>query len=80
MLITRHSISVKQEQPPYIATNVSVWSIKLNDHTFSFMPDYIFIRQNEMYGAISYDSFGVNFSMTRFIEDQGVPSDSQVVY
>lgn len=78
-LITRHPISAKQEQPPYIATNVSVWSIKLNDQTFYFMPDYIFIRQNGKYGAISYDSFRVNFSTTRFIEDQGVPPDSQVV-
>ena len=78
-LITRHPISVNQEQPPYIATNVFVWSVKLNDQTFYFMPDYIFIRQNGIYGAISYDSFGVNFSTTRFIEDQGVPSDSQVV-
>jgi hypothetical protein len=78
-LITRHPIYVKLEQPPYIATNVAVWSIKLNDQTFYLMPDYIFIRQNGMYGATSYEFFKVDFSTTRFIEDQSVPPDSQIV-
>lgn len=78
-LITRKPVYVKQEQPPYIATNVSVWCIKLSEQTFYFMPDYIFIRQNGIYGAISYESVGIDFSPTRFIEDGNVPPDSQVV-
>jgi hypothetical protein len=78
-LITRQPVYVKQEQPPYIATNVSVWSIKLNDQALYFMPDYIFIRQNGIYGAVSYESFEVDFSTTRFIEDNAVPPDSRVV-
>jgi len=78
-LITRQPVYVKQEQPPYIATNVSVWSIKLNDQALYFMPDYIFIRQNGIYGAVSYEFFGVDFSTTRFIEDQPVPPDSRVI-
>jgi len=78
-LITRFPVYAKQEQPPYIATNVAVWCIKLNDQTFYFLPDYIFIRQNGMYGAVTYESFGVNFLPTTFIESQGVPPDSRVV-
>lgn len=78
-LITKHSVSVSQQSPPFIATNVNVWSIKLNDFTLYFMPDYIFVLQNGKYGAVSYDSLNISFSPTRFIEDQGVPSDARVV-
>lgn len=78
-LITRHPVYVGRQPPPFIATNVDVWSVKLNDFTLFFMPDYIFVRQNGTYGAVSYESLGVRFSPTRFIEEQGVPHDSQVV-
>ena len=78
-LITRQPISVRHQQPPYIATNVDVWTITLNDMSLYFLPDYIFVRQRGMYGAISYDSFSSSFSPTRFIEDQSVPKDAQVV-
>jgi hypothetical protein len=78
-LITRHPVSVGRQSPPFIATNVDVWNIKLNDFTLFFMPDYIFVLQNGKYGAVSYDSLNVSFSPTRFIEDQAVPPDARVV-
>jgi len=78
-LITRQPIFVGRQQPPYIATNVDVWSIKLNDMALFFMPDYLFVRHHGKYGAVSYDSLDVLFSPTRFIEDQVVPPDAHVV-
>jgi hypothetical protein len=78
-LITRQPILVGLQQPPHIATNVEVWSIRLTDMTLFFLPDYIFVRQRSRYGAVSYDSLTVSFSPTRFIEDQAVPVDAQVV-
>lgn len=78
-LLTRNPVSVNRQSPPFIATNVDVWSIKLNDFTLFFMPDYIFVLQNGKYGAVSYDSLNVSFSPTRFIEDQAVPPDAKIV-
>jgi len=78
-LITRHPVYIGRQQPPFIATNVDVWNLKLNDFTLFFMPDYVFVWQGGKYGAVSYDSLRVSFSPTRFIEEQGVPSDSRVV-
>jgi hypothetical protein len=78
-LLTRHPVSVNRQSPPFIATNVDVWSIKLNDYTLFFMPDYIFVLQNGKYGAVSYDTLNVSFSPTRFIEDQAVPPDAKIV-
>jgi hypothetical protein len=44
-----------------------------------FLPAYVFVRQRSQYGAVSYDSIAVSYSPTRFIEDQGVPQDAQIV-
>lgn len=78
-LLTRHLVSVIRQSPPFIATNVDVWGIKLNDFTLFFMPDYVFVLQKGKYGAVSYDSLSVSFSPTRFIEDEGVPADAHIV-
>lgn len=78
-LITRFASSVSLQPLPYIATNVDTWAMTLSDLTLYFLPDYIFVRQRGKYGAISYNSLRVTFSPTRFIEDQGVPPDAQVV-
>lgn len=78
-LITRQPISAGPMRPPYIATNVEVLGLRLNDSTLFFMPDFVFVRQNNRYGAVSYDALNVSFSPTRFIEDGGVPQDAQVV-
>lgn len=78
-IITRTNATVRPEQPPYIATNVEVWSLALSDQTLYFMPDYILVRQNKQYGAISYKSFLADFAPTRFIEDQGVPTDTRIL-
>ena len=78
-LISRLPISVRVQAPPYIATNVEVWSISLNDLTLFFLPDYVFVRQQGKYGAVSYDSLKVSYSPTRYIEEQGVPPDAQVL-
>ena len=78
-LVTRKLTHVEHQQPPYIATNVDVWSIKLNDQTLFFFPDRIFVRQGERYGAVSYESLDIAFAPTRFIEDDGVPNDAKII-
>lgn len=78
-LLTRSPASILLEQPKYVATNLSIWCIRLNDQSLYFMPDYILIKQGSKYGAVSYDNFQTDFAPTRFIEDQGVPSDARVV-
>lgn len=78
-LITRQAVSAGPMKPPHIATNVGVLGLRLNDSTLFFMPDFVFVWQNNRYGAVSYDALNVSFSPTRFIEDAGVPRDAQVV-
>ena len=78
-LLTRTPVDMRRQQPPYIATNVDAWCLSLNDQQFYFMPDYVFVRQRGLYGLISYPSFRVDFSTTRFIEEEGVPLDARIL-
>jgi len=78
-LITRQAIYVRRQEPPFIATNIEVWSIQLNDIVLFFMPDYVFVRQNGNYGTVDYGSLTISFAPTRFIEEQGVPRDAPVL-
>ena len=78
-LVTRKLIRVERLQPPYIATNVDVWSISLNDQTLFFFPDHVFVRQGQRYGAVSYESLNISFAPTRFIENEMVPKDANIV-
>lgn len=78
-LITRQPIASGRLSPPCIATNVEILGLRLNDSTLFFMPDLIFVWQNNHYGAVSYDALDVSFSPTRFIEEDGVPRDAQVI-
>lgn len=78
-LITRRRITVGRMSPPFLSTNVDVYGISLGTLRLFFLPDQVFLCKNRKYAAISYDSFQVHASPTRFIEDEGVPRDSQIV-
>jgi hypothetical protein len=39
----------------------------------------VFVRQDGNYGTVAYESLSVSFAPTRFIEEQGVPQDAQVL-
>jgi hypothetical protein len=78
-LITRRRITVGRMSPPFLSTNVDVYGISLGTLRLFFLPDQVFLFKNQRYAAISFDSFQVHASPTRFIEDEGVPRDSQIV-
>ncbi len=78
-LISRRRITVGRMDPPYISTNVDVYGISLGTLRLFFLPDQVFIYRDRRYTAISYNSFQVYTSPTRFIEDERVPRDSQIV-
>jgi hypothetical protein len=78
-LLSRSPVRVGIGEPPWIKTNVSVWSIGLGALTLYFFPDRVLVWDSSKYGAISYESLGVTFAPTRFIESDNVPGDSEVV-
>lgn len=78
-LISRRRIGVGHMSPHFIQTRIKVYGLLLDSIQLFFLPDQIFVFQNGKYGAVSYASLQVYASPTRFIEDEGVPQDSQIV-
>jgi len=79
LLIDRRRIRVGYMQPPFIQTRIKVYGLSLDSFQLFFLPDQMLIYQNRKYGAISYTSLSVSVSPIRFIEEDGVPSDSNII-
>lgn len=78
-IITRKRIVAGYMHPPFIQTRIKVYGLMLDSMQLFFLPDQVLILQHRRYGAVSYDALQVHASPTRFIEDEGVPNDSNVV-
>jgi hypothetical protein len=72
-------LDVLREQPPYISTDVIVWSLDSNYISLYFLPDYIFVWHNKNYGVVSYDSIYVSFSTKTTILTGSLPKDATIV-
>lgn len=77
--ITRRRISAGCLAPSFIQTDIKVYGIQLDSMQMFFLPDQVLVFQSGKYGAVSYNALQVQVSPTRFIEHEGVPSDSTVV-
>ena len=78
-LISRKTASFRFDAPKNIHTNISVPAIIGGRQNIHFFPDIVLILEGNRAGALSYEQFQVIWNTTVFIEEEGVPSDSQVV-
>lgn len=78
-LITRKRATFGYGAPKVVKTNLSLPCIIGGRQNLYFFPDTILIEQEGNFGAVSYDDFAVYWSTTVFIENDGVPSDAQVI-
>ena len=78
-LITRRIIRVGLLNPQFLQTQTKVYGFSLGSMDLFFLPDQVFIFQNGKYGAVPYTSLKISTYSTRFIESDGVPSDSKIV-
>lgn len=61
------------------ATTEQIASFKADKETLLFLPDKLLIIQGSKIGALNYEDVKFSVSATRFIETEGVPSDTTVV-
>ena len=78
-LVRRTPVQVGTWMPPRVEANIPVGCISVDAVRLFFLPDFILCQSNGRYGAVSYRDFSVGQSVTRFIEDEGVPGDATVV-
>jgi hypothetical protein len=63
----------------HVKCNIDVPWLVAGSNTFYFYPDRIFIVSGKLVAVCTYESLDVGARLTRFIESDGIPSDSQVV-
>jgi len=78
-LVKRSSISLSIKSPPYVKTNIATPSIPVGKQTLYFFPDKVLIYEKNGVGAVSYENLVVDVDHSRFIEDEKVPKDAEVV-
>lgn len=78
-LVQRKAIRPTKGHPPYVKSNVTVPALPVGKQTLHFFPDRLLVFTANGVGAVSYDSLIVDISHTRFIEEERIPRDSEVV-
>lgn len=77
--VTRERVKLEQKCPPYLSMNTIPYSLTFEDKTFYFLPDRILLETFSSVKDIKYSELTLEFDYRRFIEDERVPRDSEVV-
>lgn len=77
--IERKATSVKLGSAPSVKCNVEIPTLSVGRQTLCFFPDRLLVFDRDSVGAIGYQELSIDRQATRFIEEEGVPSDSRVV-
>lgn len=72
-------IFADQAPLPYFSTNVTIPCLKLSNLEFYFLPERLLVKHGNTFAAVFYKNLKIDGYSTRFIEDESVPFDAQVV-
>lgn len=78
-IVNRRVIRPHKQPPKRLVTNIEVASLPVGRQTLHFLPDRLLIVDSAGVGAVGYSELRITNSTTRFIEEQGVPTDATVV-
>jgi len=78
-LVRRNKCSTIKAAPKFMITNIDVYQINCSDQKLCFLPDRLLIYQGKKVGAVQYQNIIIETDVTRFIEDEGIPSDGKQV-
>lgn len=78
-VVTRFPISQQKNFPPYLKSNAEIIYLKLKSEKLYILPDKIIIQKGGKFGAIDYKDVNTTVYTGIFIENQGVPSDAQII-
>jgi hypothetical protein len=78
-LIKRKGVRLSLNPPPYVSSNLAVPSVPVGKQTLYFFPDRILVYESGRVGAVSYTDLQIEIRNRRFIEEDQVPNDAQIV-
>ena len=76
---TLRSISGNKVPLRNFITNVSIPCLQLSNLEFYFLPERLLVKRGSTFAAVFYRNLRISGYTTRFIEDESVPHDAQVV-
>lgn len=78
-VVTRHRIRPRKGQPKPLKTNIDVPLLDAGKQVLALMPERLLVFESKAVGAVSYSDLTLEVSSSRFIEEERVPKDSEVV-
>ena len=78
-LVTRKEVSFEKGLPPNVKSNLEVPLIRAGAISLYFMPDRVLVYSASGVGAVSYADLQFHGEHQRFIEDESVPRDANIV-
>jgi hypothetical protein len=78
-MVERKSFALSVGNPPLIKSNLSFLCLPLGNKRLYFSPDSVLIIAGNSVAALRYDDLEIAYRTTRFIENERVTSDAQVV-
>jgi len=78
-VVKRKAVTPHTGSPPYFQCNISIPVLPAGRQCLYFLPDRILVWDTNGVGAVGFEHLDVSSSEQRFIEDEGVPSDTRVV-
>lgn len=78
-LIRRTNTACRPGSLRGIELNIEPWSIAVGPQQLLFLPDRVLIHERNRFAAISYENLVTQYELTRFIEEEAVPSDARQV-
>lgn len=77
--VERMPISIIQKIPYYLKTNIQCYCFSIKDKEFYFLPNKILVHDKNKTIGLNFQELSFEFNETTFVEQQGAPSDSEVV-
>jgi hypothetical protein len=69
-------VRIRPLMPPFVKTNLDIWSVEVSYLQLFFLPDYVLIRRRGFYSAASYSSFTVRYEPEHIYLRGKIPQDA----
>lgn len=77
--VARVRAALRRETPVGLTSSLTPYCLRFGAERWLFLPDRLYVLQNGDYEAVEYARLEVTAGVTRFIEEEQVPRDAQVV-
>lgn len=78
-LVSRQKIKIVEGCPKFFKTEMKYIMLQLKNESLILMPDKILIIKGKDSGAIAWDNVSIRASDYRFIEEESVPDDAEII-